>query len=107
MFADRYVRCLQQLIKRLPIGRDDGVENIDLLFTWSDAFKPKKITEQRSLQFERNAVLFNIASVLNQQAHYHCFHTDKGLPEAARKLQARTYQQSPCPVAYWTELETT
>ena len=54
-----------------------------------DAFRHSKKTEQCSVHFEKAAVLFNLASVLTQQALNADRTTDAGRKEAARKFQVR------------------
>lgn len=54
-----------------------------------DAFRHSKKAEQCSVHFEKAAVLFNLASVLTQQALNADRATDAGRKDAARKFQAR------------------
>ena len=54
-----------------------------------DAFRHSKKTEQCSVHFEKAAVLFNLASVLTQQALNADRLNDAGRKDAARKFQVR------------------
>lgn len=70
---------------RFPISRDK--EHVNISFTWYDAFKNTKRTEQFSIHFEKAAVLFNIGAILSQQA-LQCDRTsDQGVKDAAKKFQ--------------------
>ncbi len=59
-------------------------------FTWYDAFRASKRTEQYSIHFEKAAVMFNLGAVLTQQA-LACDRTqDQGMKDAAKKFQVCT-----------------
>lgn len=70
---------------RFPISRDVG--HIPINFVWYDAFRHSKKTEQCSIHFEKAAILFNLASVLTQQALNADRHTDAGRKESAKAFQ--------------------
>lgn len=72
---------------RFPISKER--EHVMLSFTWYDAFRASKRTEQHSIHFEKAAVMFNIGAVLTQQA-LACDRTqDQGMKDAAKKFQVR------------------
>ncbi len=81
----RYYRALSLVETRFPISKDSGDVNVS--FTWYDAFRATKRTEQFSVHFEKAAVLFNIGAVLTQQALAVDRATDAGLKEAAKRFQ--------------------
>ena len=59
-------------------------------FTWYDAFRASKRTEQYSIHFEKAAIMFNLGAVLTQQA-LACDRTqDQGMKDAAKKFQVHT-----------------
>ena len=59
-------------------------------FTWYDAFRASKRTEQYSIHFEKAAIMFNLGAVLTQQA-LACDRTqDQGMKDAAKKFQVCT-----------------
>lgn len=81
----RYYRALSLVETRFPISKDSGDVNVS--FTWYDAFRASKRTEQHSVHFEKAAILFNIGAVVTQQALAADRTTDAGLKEASRKFQ--------------------
>ena len=74
---------------RFPISKDR--EHVMLSFTWYDAFRASKRTEQYSIHFEKAAVMFNIGATLTQQA-LACDRTqDQGMKDAAKRFQVHTF----------------
>eukprot|EP00891_Asterochloris_glomerata_P000589 jgi/Astpho2/589/e_gw1.00013.8.1_t len=81
----KYFRSLSVMETRFPISRER--EHVMLSFTWYDAFRNTKRTEQFSIHFEKAAVVFNIGAVLTQIGLGFDKSTDQGLKDAARKFQ--------------------
>jgi programmed cell death 6-interacting protein len=81
----RYYRALSLVETRFPISKDHGDVNVS--FTWYDAFKASKRTEQFSVHFEKASILFNIGAVVTQQALAADRSTDAGLKDASKKFQ--------------------
>ena len=68
---------------RFPISKDHA--HVMISFTWYDAFRSSKRTEQYSIHFEKAAIMFNLGAVLTQQA-LACDRTqDQGMKDAAKK----------------------
>ena len=77
---------------RFPISKDRS--HVMLSFTWYDAFRASKRTEQYSIHFEKAAVMFNIGAVLTQQA-LACDRTqDQGMKDAAKRFQVITHMHA-------------
>ena len=73
---------------RFPISKDRS--HVMISFTWYDAFRASKRTEQYSIHFEKAAIMFNLGAVLTQQA-LACDRTqDQGMKDAAKKFQVCT-----------------
>ena len=73
---------------RFPISKDRT--HVMISFTWYDAFRASKRTEQYSIHFEKAAIMFNLGAVLTQQA-LACDRTqDQGMKDAAKKFQVCT-----------------
>eukprot|EP00884_Botryococcus_braunii_P008240 jgi/Botrbrau1/17417/Bobra.0054s0013.1 len=81
----KYYRALSLVETRFPISKDHGDVNVS--FTWYDAFRASKRTEQFSVHFEKASILFNIGAVVTQQALAADRSTDAGLKDASRKFQ--------------------
>lgn len=82
----KYYRALCLVEGRFPIGPAD--DQVQLSFTWSDAFRASKKHEAASIHFEKAAILFNVGAALTQSAlAVPERSTDAGLKEAARKFQ--------------------
>jgi hypothetical protein len=63
---------------------------LTLLFTWVDAFQPKKRCSSSSTRLEKAGVLFNIAACLGCRAHYRVLSeplTESALREAVQDFQ--------------------
>ena len=81
----RYYKALTVMETRFPISKDRT--HVMISFTWYDAFRASKRTEQYSIHFEKAAIMFNLGAVLTQQA-LACDRTqDQGMKDAARKFQ--------------------
>ena len=79
---------------RFPISKDR--EHVMLSFTWYDAFRASKRTEQYSIHFEKAAVMFNIGATLTQQA-LACDRTqDQGMKDAAKRFQVHAFCRYAC-----------
>ncbi len=81
----RYYKALTVMETRFPISKDKA--HVMISFTWYDAFRASKRTEQYSIHFEKAAIMFNLGAVLTQQA-LACDRTqDQGMKDAAKKFQ--------------------
>ena len=81
----QYYENLNTLEKEFPIF---SVENdMNVCFSWHDAFKGDRICTMHSMHLEKAAVLFNIASVYSQLAYEQQKDTEDGLKEAAMLFQ--------------------
>lgn len=81
----RYYKALTVMETRFPISKDRS--HVMISFTWYDAFRASKRTEQYSIHFEKAAIMFNLGAVLTQQA-LACDRTqDQGMKDAAKKFQ--------------------
>jgi len=83
----KYYRALCLVEGRFPIGASE--DQVQLSFSWCDAFRASKKHEASSIHFEKAAVLFNVGAALTQSALAvpERSSTDAGLKEAARKFQ--------------------
>ena len=73
---------------RFPISKDRT--HVMISFTWYDAFRASKRTEQYSIHFEKAAIMFNLGAVLTQQALACDRKQDQGMKDAAKKFQVCT-----------------
>eukprot|EP00245_Coleochaete_scutata_P013859 TRINITY_DN574_c0_g2_i2.p1 TRINITY_DN574_c0_g2~~TRINITY_DN574_c0_g2_i2.p1 ORF type:complete len:730 (-),score=195.09 TRINITY_DN574_c0_g2_i2:235-2424(-) len=82
----RYYKVLTVMEIRFPIGSDR--EQVNVTFTWFDAFKQSLRRAQSSIQFEKAAVVFNLAAVQSQLALAADRSTANGLKVACNSFQA-------------------
>ncbi len=95
----RYYRVLTSIENRFPISKEKG--HAQIFFSWYDAFRPKNKATQPNVHFEKAAVLFNLAAVLNQSG-LNCDRTaPDGLQAACKLFQARlsSAEHSSCQAA--------
>lgn len=81
----RYYRAASLVESRFPISKDKS--NIQVAFTWTDSFLPKKKVRQSSIHFDKAAVLFNLAALLSQRASNIDTSTSEGYVEASTCLR--------------------
>jgi programmed cell death 6-interacting protein len=80
----RYWEALERLHSRVDLSETNS--KLQVAFTWTDAYfqdqwKPKKAT-QKNANFEKAALLFNIAALLSHEACAKDMKSDTGLKEA-------------------------
>lgn len=79
---------------RFPIAK--GAGNVEVAFSWQDAFKSSKKTEQHNIHFEKAAILFNLGAVASQLG-LQCDRTSEdGVKEAAKRFQVRALTAESC-----------
>ena len=82
----KYYGMLSAMELRFPISKDPSHIN-SLSFVWWDAFKPSKKEKQQNINFEKCAVLFNLAALYSQNAIDQERTTSPGLVVACKKFQ--------------------
>ena len=82
----KYYSILSAMEMRFPISKDKSHVS-SLQFTWWDAFKPTKKEKQQNINFEKAAVLFNLAALHSQQAVGEERTNSDSLKAACRKFQ--------------------
>eukprot|EP00873_Tetraselmis_striata_P008261 jgi/Tetstr1/428525/TSEL_001855.t1 len=81
----KYYKALCAIETRFPVSKDK--EHVNVNFTWYDAFKPTKKTAQVNINFEKAAVLFNIAATLSQIAIAADRSDSQGVKDACKFFQ--------------------
>ncbi|KAH7295126.1 hypothetical protein KP509_27G033300 [Ceratopteris richardii] len=82
----RYFRALCVMESRFPISNEK--EHINTIsFTWFDAFKGKKASQQ-SIHYEKAAIMFNLGAIYSQLALAADRSTPNGIKQACSSFQA-------------------
>ena len=82
----KYYGTLSAMDLRFPVSKDPSHIN-DLSFVWWDAFKTSKKEKQQNVNFERCAILFNLAALHSQVGIDQDRTTSGGLLAACKKFQ--------------------
>lgn len=82
----RYFRALCIMESRFPISNEKEHVNT-ISFTWFDAFKGKKTTQQ-SIHFEKASVIFNLGAIQSQLGLGADRSTPNGIKQACNAFQA-------------------
>ncbi|KAJ4458458.1 putative ALG-2 interacting protein X [Paratrimastix pyriformis] len=81
--AARYLSLLCSIETRLPFGTPE----INLTWTWMDAFDPRKKVADRSIFLEKAGVMFNLGACLSYEGVTSNRTTPDGMKAAVRLLQ--------------------
>eukprot|EP01026_Neomeris_dumetosa_P035457 TRINITY_DN2841_c0_g1_i3.p1 TRINITY_DN2841_c0_g1~~TRINITY_DN2841_c0_g1_i3.p1 ORF type:complete len:745 (-),score=104.28 TRINITY_DN2841_c0_g1_i3:547-2781(-) len=81
----KYFQGLLALELRFVIGKEK--EKAKISFMWYDAFKTSKRVSQNCIQFEKAAVLFNLAAACTQIGNLVSRRDDDGVKEACNNFQ--------------------
>lgn len=80
----QYYAQLELLSKVLSFGKAKGQVTVD--FTWTDSFRVNKRSSSKSIDFEKNSLLFNIAALHCKFALEKNRKTELGLKDAMKNL---------------------
>eukprot|EP01025_Chloroclados_australasicus_P000471 TRINITY_DN10245_c0_g5_i1.p1 TRINITY_DN10245_c0_g5~~TRINITY_DN10245_c0_g5_i1.p1 ORF type:complete len:838 (-),score=138.09 TRINITY_DN10245_c0_g5_i1:616-3129(-) len=81
----KYYRGLLAMETRFPISRDK--EHAKIYFTWYDAFRTTKRSQQSSIHLEKAGVLFNLSAVCSQISLNMARSEDEGVKAACKHFQ--------------------